>query len=84
MPAIYGEGNNAFKRLQKEIEESFKRDEPSNRANQAPCSKCTYRNSPSVDLPLLTTLGSRYGHHSDDLHCYKCKIFMASRPFQSG
>jgi hypothetical protein len=84
MPAIYGEGNNAFKRLEKEIEESLKRNESSNRANQAPCSKCTYRNSRSVDLPLLITIGSRHGHYSNDLHCYKCKIFTALEPFQSG
>lgn len=80
MPAIYGEGNNAFKRLQKEIEESLQRDEPSIHANQAPCSKCTYRNSPSVVLSLLTTIGGRHGHFARDLHCYKCETFITLRP----
>jgi hypothetical protein len=80
MPAIYGEGNNAFKRLHKEIEESLKRDEPSVHANQAPCSKCTYRDSRSVVLTLLTIIGGRPGHLANDLHCYKCEISITLRP----
>jgi hypothetical protein len=83
MPAIYGEGNNAFKRLQKEVTELLQRHEPSVCVDLAPCSKCMYRNCPSVVISLLTTVGGRHGHFANDLHCYKCEISITLKPAQS-